>query len=288
MGTNSQVATTQQKTLSPLATLSNDLTQNWVGYIRDNITNNPQTFINNILAIANQNQDLAKCSTKSIVFSAMKATALNLTLDSNLGHAYVLPYGNTASFQLGYKGFIQLAIRSGQFKTINSCEVCEGEVKCLNKFTGEYEFGEKVSNRVIGYIAYFKLLNGFEKYLYMSVEEMQSHSKMYSQMAKRGKGLWADASTFGAMAMKTCLKLLLSKYAPLSVEMQKAIEFDQKVFDTDDENGRYADNPQNQTKEDKFNEFLESEGIDDSNLNSKPNENGIGTQQQSGEVKMNL
>jgi recombination protein RecT len=195
---------------------------------------------------------LANCSTKSIVFSAMKAVVLNLPLDSNLGFAYVLPYKKKdgtadAQFQLGYKGFVQLAIRSGQFKTINSVEVCDGEVKCVNKFTGEYEFGEKKSDKVVGYIAYFKLLNGFEKYLYMSVEEMQKHAKAYSQMAKYGKGLWANEDTFGSMAKKTCLKLLLSKYAPLSIEMQTAIEFDQKVFDTNDENGRYADNPQNQS-----------------------------------------
>ena len=237
-----------KKQESPLARLTNELNSNaWKSYIEKNVTKDARGFTNALLTIANQNEMLANCSTKSIVFSAMKAVVLNLPLDSNLGFAYVLPYKNTAQFQMGYKGFIQLAIRSGQFKTINSVECCEGEVKCLNKFTGEYEFGEKTSDKVVGYMAYFKLLNGFEKYYYMSVEEMQKHAKMYSQMAKYGKGLWASDDTFGGMAKKTCLKLLLSKYAPLSVEMQKAVEFDQKVFDTEDENGRYADNPQNQS-----------------------------------------
>lgn len=242
-----------KKQESPLARLTNELnSQSWKNYIENNVTKDTRGFTNALLTLANQNEMLANCSTKSIVFSAMKAVVLNLPLDSNLGFAYVLPYKKKdgtadAQFQMGYKGFVQLAIRSGQFKTINSVEVCEGEVKCLNKFTGEYEFGEKKSDKVVGYMAYFKLLNGFEKYLYMSVEEMQKHAKMYSQMAKYGKGLWASDDTFGGMAKKTCLKLLLSKYAPLSVEMQKAVEYDQKVFDTENEEGRYADNPQNQS-----------------------------------------
>lgn len=243
----------EKKQESPLARLTNELNSaSWKSYIEKNVTNDTKGFTNALLTLANQNEMLANCSTKSIVFSAMKSVVLNLPLDSNLGFAYVLPYKKKdgtydAQFQLGYKGFVQLAIRSGQFKTINSVEVCDGEVKCVNKFTGEYAFGEKKSDKVVGYIAYFKLLNGFEKYLYMSVEEMQKHAKAYSQMAKYGKGLWANDDTFGSMAKKTCLKLLLSKYAPLSIEMQKAIEFDQKVFDTNDENGRYADNPQNQS-----------------------------------------
>lgn len=243
----------EKKQESPLARLTNELNSvSWKSYIEKNVTKDTKGFTNALLTLANQNEMLANCSTKSIVFSAMKAVVLNLPLDSNLGFAYVLPYKKKdgtadAQFQLGYKGFVQLAIRSGQFKTINSVEVCDGEVKCVNKFTGEYEFGEKKSDKVVGYIAYFKLLNGFEKYLYMSVEEMQKHAKAYSQMAKYGKGLWANEDTFGSMAKKTCLKLLLSKYAPLSIEMQTAIEFDQKVFDTNDENGRYADNPQNQS-----------------------------------------
>lgn len=237
-----------KKVESSLARLTNDLNSSqWKSYIEKNVTKDARGFTNALLTLANQNEMLANCSTKSIVFSAMKAVVLNLPLDSNLGFAYVLPYKNTAQFQMGYKGFVQLAIRSGQFKTINSVEVCEGEVKCTNKFTGEYEFGEKISDKVVGYMAYFKLLNGFEKFFYMTIEEMQNHAKMYSQMAKYGKGLWSNNDTFGAMAKKTCLKLLLSKYAPLSVEMQKAVEFDQKVFDTDNEEGRYADNPQNQS-----------------------------------------
>lgn len=255
-----QVAKKQE---SPLARLTNELnSQSWKNYIENNVTKDARGFTNALLTLANQNEMLANCSTKSIVFSAMKAVVLNLPLDSNLGFAYVLPYKKKdgtadAQFQMGYKGFVQLAIRSGQFKTINSVEVCEGEVKCVNKFTGEYEFGEKKSDKVVGYMAYFKLLNGFEKYLYMSVEEMQKHAKMYSQMAKYGKGLWASDDTFGGMAKKTCLKLLLSKYAPLSVEMQKAVEYDQKVFDTENEEGRYADNPQNQSLLDDDNEDAE-------------------------------
>ena len=255
-----QLAKTENE-LTPLAKLTMDLnSKNWQGFIRKNITNNPMTFVNNILNIAKQNELLTKCKVDSIVFSAMKATSLNLPLDNQLGFAYVLPYKDVAQFQIGYKGFVQLAIRSGQFKTINATEVCDGEIKCINKFTGEFEFGEKKSDKVVGYMAYFKLLTGFEKYFYMSVEEMQKHAKTYSMMMKYGKGLWANEDTFGAMAKKTCLKLLLSKYAPLSIEMQKAIEFDQRVYDTED--GRFADNPQNQSTADKVDEFVEAEIVE--------------------------
>ena len=147
------------------------------------------------------------------------AASLDLPINQNLGFAYIIPYKDEAQFQMGYKGYIQLAMRTGQYQTINAAEVYEGEIVKQNRFTGEYEFGEKTSDKIIGYIAYFKLVNGFEKYLYMSIEEMQAHAKKFSKNYKGGTDKWG-LTDFHSMAIKTVLKRLISKYGILSIEMQ--------------------------------------------------------------------
>lgn len=188
-------------------------------------------FISSILSVANSNTLLQKADPKTVMNSAVIAATLDLPINPNLGFAYIVPFGGQAQFQLGYKGFVQLAMRSGQYKTINVREVYEGEIVSENKFTGEYEFGDKTSDKVVGYMAYFKLVNGFEKFLYMSKTELEAHGKKYSQTYKRGSGLWA--TDFDSMAKKTCLKQLLSKYGILSIEMQRAQTFDQAVVKND-------------------------------------------------------
>lgn len=188
-------------------------------------------FISSVLSVANNNALLKKAKPQSVLNSAVIAATLDLPINQNLGFAYIVPYKDEAQFQLGYKGLIQLAMRSGQYKTINVAEVREGELKSQNRFTGEYEFGEPTSDKVVGYMGYFKLVNGFEKYLYMSVDEATQHGKKYSQTFKRGGGLWA--TDFDAMAKKTVLKMLLSKFGILSIEMQRAQTFDQAVVKGD-------------------------------------------------------
>lgn len=207
-------------------------------------------FISSILSVANSNSLLQKADPKTVMNSAVIAATLDLPINPNLGFAYIVPFGGQAQFQLGYKGFVQLAMRSGQYKTINVREVFEGEIVSENKFTGEYEFGEKTSDNIVGYMSYFKLVNGFEKFLYMSKEELEKHGKKYSQTYKRGSGLWA--TDFDAMAKKTCLKQLLSKYGILSIEMQRAQTFDQAVVkndliedNVDEAEVEYVDNPDN-------------------------------------------
>lgn len=205
-------------------------------------------FISSILSVANSNSLLQKADPKTVMNSAVIAATLDLPINPNLGFAYIVPFGGQAQFQLGYKGFVQLAMRSGQYKTINVREVFEGEIVSENKFTGEYEFGEKTSDNIVGYMSYFKLVNGFEKFLYMSKEELEKHGKKYSQTYKRGSGLWA--TDFDAMAKKTCLKQLLSKYGILSIEMQRAQTFDQAIVkndliedNVDEAEIEYVDNP---------------------------------------------
>lgn len=236
-------------------------------------------FISSVINMSNS-PTLKDCEPGTIVSSAVVAATLDLPIDQNLGFAYIVPYndkkkGKVAQFQMGYKGFIQLAMRSGQYKTISSSEVYEGEIKKYNRITGEIEFNEDFipdeKSKIVGYIAYFKLLNGFEKYQYMTIEQLQAHGKKYSQSYKstnqwaRDNSLWN--TDFQSMATKTVLKLLLSKYGILSIEMQKALETDQAVIKNDvadgaevnSDNVEYVDNPDHVQDV----EFTESEGNKD-------------------------
>lgn len=175
-------------------------------------------FVSSLLAVVNNNKLLAKAEPKTVISAGAMAAALDLPINQNLGFAYIVPYGNQAQFQMGYKGYIQLAMRTGQYKNINADVVYEGEIKNVNRFTGEFEFGDRTSDTVVGYMAYFKLTNGFEKYLYMTLEEMQAHAKRYSKNYKGGTDKWG-LTDFHTMAIKTVLKRLLSKYGILSIEM---------------------------------------------------------------------
>ncbi len=197
-------------------------------------------FITSVLQVVANNALLAKADPQSIFNAAATAATLDLPINNNLGFAYIVPYGNKAQFQLGYKGFIQLAQRSGQFKRISATPIYAGQIKSENPLTGyEFDFTVQGGGETIGYAAYFALLNGFEATLYMTVAEVKQHGQKYSKTFKNGT--WQ--TDFNAMAIKTVIKLLLSRFAPLSVEMQKAITTDQAVIN--DENATdvtYVDN----------------------------------------------
>lgn len=205
------------------------------------------SFITSVLQIIASNDLLKNAEPTTVYQAAAVAATLDLPLNNNLGFAYIVPFNNRkankveAQFQLGYKGYIQLAMRSGQFKTISATPVYDGQLISENPLTGfEFDFTQK-SDKVIGYAGYFKLVNGFEKTLYMSVEELQKHGLKFSQTFKKGFGLWKD--DFDSMATKTVLKLLLSKYAPLSVDMQTAIITDSSVIkDAETQDVSYVDN----------------------------------------------
>lgn len=246
-------------------------------------------FISSVINIA-KSSSLADCEPNSVVSAAIVAATLDLPIDPNLGFAYIVPYNDSknkikvAQFQMGYKGFIQLAQRSGQYKTINAIPLFENEIKKINRLTGEIELHEdiKPSTKVIGYVAYFRLLNGFEKALYMPREEIETHAKRYSQSYKSNKdwivkqSLWT--TDFDSMATKTVIKLLLSKYGPLSIEMQTAIQTDQavinkKVIEGGDinENLDYPDNPHEANTDNAIDaEYIETK---DETNNRKTNEN---------------
>lgn len=198
-------------------------------------------FITSVASLVNANEGLKECEVRSVLSACLVAASLDLPLNQNLGFAYVIPYntknGKIAQFQMGWKGFVQLAQRSGQFKTINATDVREGEITGIDRLTGEISFDwadepERNNLKVVGYVAYMKLTSGFEKSLYMTAEELEKHAKRYSasyRSESKGTNVWRD--DFDAMAKKTVIKLLLSKYAPMTPDMAKAYESDQGVVD---------------------------------------------------------
>ena len=236
-------------------------------YLQKVLGDKSSTFVTNVTTLVANNEMLQECEPTTLMYAAMKATSLDFALDNNLGFAYVLPYRNNkkgiveAQFQIGYKGIVQLAVRSQQFKNINVTDVREGELKGRDRRTGhvELEFieddAERDSKPIIGYLGYFKLLNGYEKETYWSIKELEKHGLQYSQTYRKGYGVWKD--NFDAMARKTVLKLMLNKGdAPMSVDMQQAIKYDQSVIL--DENGKaeYVDNKKI-APEDKAADFIE-------------------------------
>lgn len=248
-----------QTALTPIkrfnACIANTSTQD---YLKAVLNNKKDAFVANVTALVTNNTQLQDCAPMSVIYAAIKATALDLPLEPSLGCAYVIPYKNNklgrtdAQFQLGARGLLQLAIRSGQFELINTTDIREGEVKGYDLLTGEINIAglpNRKSLPVVGYAAFFRLLNGFEKTLYMTVAELEAHAARYSQTFKADKKYGSSSSKwsddFDAMAKKTVLKLLLAKYAPKSVEMQmvnKAIADDQVVVNENNVE-QYLDNP---------------------------------------------
>lgn len=219
------------------------------------------SFVNNLTALVANKVELQECEPYTLMFAALKATALSLPIEPSLGMAHVIPYKNKkkgtidAQFQIGYKGFQQLALRTGQYKTINTTDVREGELVSRNRLTGEIEFRfienetERLKAPIIGYVNYFRLLNGFESTFYMSKEEMNAHALRYSQTYKSTTAYIKEQSKwttdFDAMAMKTVIKLNLSKNGVLSVELVEAIKADQSVI-RENNNYEYVDNEDEQ------------------------------------------
>lgn len=189
-------------------------------------------FMSSIIAVTNNNNHLMKADPSTVIGAAAQAAMLDLPINQSLGFAYILPYKGAAQFQLGYKGYIQLAQRSGQYVDIGAKTVYEGELEYENRLLDKFKFGNRTGDKVIGYLAYFRLTNGFEKMLFMTLDEMQAHAKKYSQNYKGGTDKWGLAD-FNVMAEKTVLKRLLSKFGPLSIEsvqMSQALSNDGGVI----------------------------------------------------------
>ena len=191
------------------------------------LKDNAGAFMASIIELYQSDGYLQKCDPNKVVLEALKAATLKLPINKSLGFAYIIPYGTTPTMQLGYKGIIQLAQRSGQYKYLNAGEVYEGEAVNYNRITGMLEIsGEATSDKVIGYFAYFQLKNGFEKAVYWSVEKVLAHAKKFSQAYKSGKKDSPWFTNFDAMALKTVLKSIVTKYGPMSVEFADAMAHD--------------------------------------------------------------
>lgn len=215
-------------------------------------------FITSISSVVQNNALLQKAEVNSIIMGAAVAASMDLPLNANLGYAALVPFnskggGCFAQFQIMTKGWTELFIRTGQCQSLINEIVYEGQLVKKNKFTGEYVFDEdaKKSDKIIGYMAYFRLTNGYEKTEFMTVEEVKAHAQRFSQTFRSGAGIWKDS--FDAMALKTVLKKLLTKWAPKSIEIQKAALFDQAVVDgnvADLESAKpnYMDNDTNSKK----------------------------------------
>lgn len=188
-------------------------------------------FVSSVLSIG---KSLGDVEPRSLISACVTAATLDLPINPNLGFAHIVPYRQgdgpkIAQFQMGYKGFVQLAMRTAQYRFINACVVMEGELVKYDKLTGELKLKEDLepSDKIAGYASYFRMLNGFEHALYMTREQCETHGKKYSQSYRRGYGVWKD--NFDAMALKTVIKLNLSKWGILSVQMEKALFEDQAI-----------------------------------------------------------
>jgi len=210
--------------------------------------NRAKRFIASISSAVATNQTLQQCDAGSILSGALLGEALNLSPSPQLGQYYLVPFndkekGKVAQFQLGYKGYIQLAIRSGQYKDIDVIEVREGEFLGRDKVTGKYQFDfieDEVAREgkpIVGYLAYFEYLNGFYKSIYWTKEKMQSHAIQYSQAyandlkKKTNYSFWSK--DFNGMAFKTMLRQLISKWGIMSIDIQEALTKDMSVVNTD-------------------------------------------------------
>ena len=195
--------------------------------IQQRIGEKAGVFTTSLLDLIGDNTALQKCDINLVIKEAIKAPALDLPINNNLGFAYIIPYGNKPSFIMGYKGFIQLAIRTGQYKHLNADAVYEGEEIIVDKIRGTMEVtGKPKSEKVVGYFAYMELINGFEKAVFWTKEQVTAHGKKFSKTFNNGP--WK--SDFDAMAKKTILKSLISKYGPLSIEMTSALSSDTADF----------------------------------------------------------
>ena len=220
--------------------------------LQNTLKENKGTFTTSLMELATSDEKLLQCAPNALMAEALKAASLHLPLNKQLGQCYILPFKNhgvmTPTLVVGTKGYLQLAMRTGKYETINSDVVYEGELKGYDKVTGNLDLsGVRTSNVPIGYFAYMKMKNGFSKLLYMSLDEVCLYAKQYSPTVKfsekatpatlkelalkqaasgvsDGVGWY---SNFESMALKTVLRRLLSKWGELSIENNDMLNIDE-------------------------------------------------------------
>lgn len=249
--------TTQRTQQGGLATyLTKDAVKQQISNI---VGENAQRFTSAIISAVTVNQELQKCSNQSILSGALLGESLKLSPSPQLGQYYLVPFdnrqkGKVAQFQLGYKGYIQLAVRSGYYKKLNVVAIKEGELIKFNPLTEEIDVrliedeDIRENTPTIGYYAMFEYTNGFRKAIYWSKARMENHAKKYSagysRDLQRGTQYTFWSKDFDAMAYKTMLRQLLSKWGIMSIDMQNAVESDMAVINEDGSKD-YVDNTEN-------------------------------------------
>ena len=216
---------------------------------------NRQRFITGVISAVNNNEALKECTNQSILSGALLGESLKLSPSPQLCHYYLVPFndknkGKVAQFQLGYKGYIQLAIRSGQYKKLNVLAIKEGELEYFDPLNEEIKINlmidkwdEREEAETIGYYAMFELTNGFKKAIYWSKKQMENHALKYSAGYKAKKGYTFWEKNFDGMAYKTMLRQLISKWGIMSIDLQQAMEQDMATINTDG-TFEYVDNEQ--------------------------------------------
>lgn len=261
MADNNQITQAQQTGLAKLKTMLN--APSVQEQFQNALAENKDLFVASIIDLYNGDKSLQECNPSAIVQECLKAAVLDLPINRALGFAYIVVYKNkkkvtdpqtgrtdwvvvpTPTFIPGYKGYIQLAMRTGQYRTINADMIYEGELRTVNRLSGEVALdGKRISDKVVGYFCYFQLLNGYSKTLFMSVEEMAAYAKRYAPgikkettiaqlIAKANDGIVSKnvgwEGNFNDMALKTVIRRLISKYGYLSIKMQSAISHDSEA-----------------------------------------------------------
>ena len=251
MAVSNSLTTKANQKMGMTAYLTQDAVKNQINNVIGG--KNGTRFITSIVSAVNANEQLQQCTNQSILSAALLGESLNLSPSPMLGYYYMVPFndknkGKVAQFQIGYKGLIQLAIRSGQYKKINVMSIKKGELEYFDPLNEEIKVKLMVDNwdarekaETIGYYAMFELVNGFKKAIYWSKEQMEAHAMQYSQgyRAKKGYTFWEK--DFDAMAHKTLLRQILSKWGIMSTELQTAVEADEAVIE-EDGSKTYVDN----------------------------------------------
>jgi recombination protein RecT len=213
------------------------------GRFNELLGNRSAQFVSSLVSMVNADQNLQQAfyeAPMTVIQAGLKAAAFDLPIDQNLGYAYIVPFKNNkkdangnwsskmeASFILGWKGMHQLALRTGAYKTINVVDIREGELKSYNRLTEEadVEFIEdddvRENKPIIGYLGYYRLVNGAEKTIYMTVKQIENHEKKFRKGQYMSKG-WRD--DFDAMARKTVYRRLIGKWGVMSIQYQSAQE----------------------------------------------------------------
>jgi recombination protein RecT len=237
---------------------------------RNALKDNKDAFVASVIDLYNSDKNLQRCDPNALVMECLKAATMKLPINKALGFAYVVPFNlsvkkadgswdkiMTPTFMPGYKGYIQLAMRTGQYRNINADLVYKGELERKDKLSGAISFKDtRDSDEVVGYFAHFELLNGFSKTLYIDLETMAKHAKRFAASIKADKAVTVQSlmilagkdpvglgwvGGFDSMALKTVLRNLLSKYGYLSIEMQTALTSDMAADSMEDRNNAISE-----------------------------------------------